>query len=326
MPTANRSSRKKKWAKTIEDVCDLFPIRKASLLKAFPDLAAEWDYKRNCGFGPEDFNYGSGIQAWWLCPTDKKHFWQASINHRAARGDGCPFCAGQRVHTTNSLATIFPKIAKELHPTKNGTLKATDITAYTKTPLWWKCKCGFEWRTQVSNRARNGSGCRRCNQNLLNLNDYSEAIKHFDKTKNKNLDPSKISMRTKIHWRCKKGEDHLWQQVFTKKCSPERFCPFCNNRKLSKTNCLANTYPAVAKELHKTKNGGLTPKTLMGTSNKMVFWTCRTCQHTWRAPVGRRTAGHGCPKCWIKNRPLVLKKAAQKRKKNGGYGAAKKKN
>lgn len=314
--TAKRKGTKR-WAETIEDVVIPFPIRKVSLSDAFPEIAAEWCYKKNCGFGPEDFNCHSGIKVWWQCPDDKRHCWLAPINHRSGRGDGCPYCAGQLVHKTNCLSTVFPKLAKEFHPTKNGDLKPCDITAYSRTLYWWKCKCGMEWRAGPQSRARSdiGHGCRRCNKNMLDLTLYPEAMRYFDRAKNKGLDPSRANMRLMIYWRCPEAKDHVWHQVFTKKCSAERFCPFCNKRKVSKSNCLAKTFPEVAKEFHKTKNGELTPRTVIGTSGKKVFWQCSACRHTWKAQVQLRTVyGSGCPKCWIKNRPALLKKAAEKRK------------
>ncbi len=50
------------------------------------------------------------------------------IAHRTASERGCPFCAGQGVSVTNSLKTLFPKIAKQWHATKNGKLRPEDVT------------------------------------------------------------------------------------------------------------------------------------------------------------------------------------------------------
>lgn len=41
-----------------------------------PELALEWYYPKNCGFGPEDFSYGSQVAAWWQCKLNKKHIWR----------------------------------------------------------------------------------------------------------------------------------------------------------------------------------------------------------------------------------------------------------
>jgi hypothetical protein len=33
-----------------------------------PIIALEWCYKKNCGWGPEDFSHASTVRAWWRCP------------------------------------------------------------------------------------------------------------------------------------------------------------------------------------------------------------------------------------------------------------------
>lgn len=37
------------------------------LKNAYPEKAVECYYKKNCGFGPEDFSYGLKVIAWWRC-------------------------------------------------------------------------------------------------------------------------------------------------------------------------------------------------------------------------------------------------------------------
>ena len=45
-----------------------------------------------------------------------------------AQGSGCPVCAGKKIIPgENDLASQYPAIAKEWHPTKNGTLTPEQI-------------------------------------------------------------------------------------------------------------------------------------------------------------------------------------------------------
>jgi hypothetical protein len=85
---------------------------------------------------------------------------------RTKRGDkGCPYCAGRRASTKNSLATVFPEIAAEWHPTKNGELTPRDVTAKNHRRVWWKCKaCLFEWQTAINMRTINMSNCPLCSR------------------------------------------------------------------------------------------------------------------------------------------------------------------
>ena len=67
-------------------------------------------------------------------------------------------------HTTKkeSLATKYPKIAKEWNYEKNGNFKPEHIAPKSSKKVWWKCsKCGHEWLTDPNHRSR-GQGCPKC--------------------------------------------------------------------------------------------------------------------------------------------------------------------
>lgn len=61
----------------------------------------------------------------------------------------------------NDLATVNPDLASEWHPTKNGNLSPTQITAGTSKKVWWMCSEGHEWEAAVSSRC-GGIGCPYC--------------------------------------------------------------------------------------------------------------------------------------------------------------------
>lgn len=110
---------------------------------------------------------------WWMYQynnLDGTHFnfeWKASINSRN-RGNGCPYLSGHAVYRGfNDLQTVNPELAKQWHPTKNGNLKPTDVTANSEKKVWWFLsyndeKTGknfnFEWKAMICNR-NNGNGC-----------------------------------------------------------------------------------------------------------------------------------------------------------------------
>lgn len=61
-----------------------------------------------------------------------------------------------------SLADLYPDVAAQWHPTKNGEVGAGDVMPKTNNRAWWLCpKCGCEWQTKVSTRTA-GSGCPHC--------------------------------------------------------------------------------------------------------------------------------------------------------------------
>lgn len=65
-----------------------------------------------------------------------------------------------------SLQSLSPEVAKQWHPTKNGTLLPSDFANKSSQKVWWQCpeNDDHQWETQIVSRTRiraNGerSGC-----------------------------------------------------------------------------------------------------------------------------------------------------------------------
>lgn len=137
------------------------------LLKGYNDLATtnselakEWNYEKNKKLTPNDVKEGAHTIVWWKCK--KGHEYRAAINQRAY-GSNCPYCSNRKLLIGyNDLATVNPELAREWNYEKNGLLKPTDVMSGTKRVVWWKCKKGHEYKTQVSVRNK-GHDCPVCN-------------------------------------------------------------------------------------------------------------------------------------------------------------------
>ena len=143
--------------KAIQGVNDLATL--------YPQITEEWDYKKNekLGLYTSAVSYGSSKKAWWVCP--KGHEYETAINRRTLRGNGCPICSGHKtVSGVNDFATLFPEIAKEWHPTRNGDLKANEVSKKNGRKVWWQCKYGHEWQATVKDRVIDNTGCPECSK------------------------------------------------------------------------------------------------------------------------------------------------------------------
>ena len=94
-----------------------YPIKGVNdLATTNPELASEWHPTKNGNLTPSDVKEHSNKKVWWMC--NQGHEWEAMINSRIKRG--CPYCGGKAVLTGyNDLATLYPNLAEEWHPTKN---------------------------------------------------------------------------------------------------------------------------------------------------------------------------------------------------------------
>ena len=90
------------------------------------DLLAEWDSERNLPLTPETVSRGSKRRVFWRCANG--HSWQAAVHTRSGSGTGCPYCTGRRpIPGETDLATRYLELARQWHPTKNGTLTSSDV-------------------------------------------------------------------------------------------------------------------------------------------------------------------------------------------------------
>src|SRR5262249_54264843 len=111
-----------------------------SLARRAPVLARQWHPTKNGELTPHDVTCAWPRRVWWKCPKGPDHEWEANVRSRAYKAhDGCPFCANQRVSVTNALATCSTRLARDWHPTRNGTLSPRDVTNGSSRRVWWRC-------------------------------------------------------------------------------------------------------------------------------------------------------------------------------------------
>lgn len=135
-----------------------------------PDLAIQWDFKKN-ELTPKEITVKSNIEVWWLC--DKCNYnWKTTPNHRSSRDySSCPNCNGKVLNEFNNLAYVNPQLASEWDYELNDN-KPNEVFPYTITKVWWVCNRGHEpYLSSVASRT-NGNGCKRCS--IGNRSSYPE--------------------------------------------------------------------------------------------------------------------------------------------------------
>ena len=232
---------------------------------------------------------------------------ETSIYQRAL-GSGCLVCSGHLRAKSTSLGNLFPQLAKQWHPIKNGDLTPFDIAPGSSTKVWWKCTEGedHEWESSPNGRTNNNRGCPVCaNQKIVRSNSLAflrpDLANEWHQKKNGTLTPLDfgISSSKKVWWKCPKGEDHEWKVSINNR-NLGKNCPVCANLKVVNSNCLNTTSPHLAKEWHQEKNGTLTPFNIVQGSRKKIWWQCsKDANHVWRAYAYSRTLGNGCPYCTL---------------------------
>ncbi|MDC0184127.1 zinc-ribbon domain-containing protein [Candidatus Poseidoniales archaeon] len=207
-----------------------------SLAVEFPEIASEFDLEKNAPLTPETIRSGTSKMVDWIC-SKCSHEWNARLNSRTLNGNGCNACSNHKLHIDgrNSLASMFPEITKDFHPTKNAPLTPDAIVAGTNRMLWWSCHvCDNEWRSMGSTRIR-GHGCRFCSSRPRLHSDgrnsmaktHPQLAAEFHPTKNAPLTPDTIvaGVRRTLWWICSKCS-HEWPTPGYHRAN-NRNCPAC---------------------------------------------------------------------------------------------------
>ena len=294
-----------------------------SLAEARPDLAKEWNYEKNGDLRPEDVSCGSNKKVWWIyhyaVPDDYpvellrgKNFdfeWEAKVYARNEY-PGCPFLNGHSIWTGfNDLATINPELAAQWHPTKNGDLKPTQVTANSGYKVWWLLHYDipndyfieslkgkhfdFEWESTIANRS-SGFECPFLSGRAIwpGFNDLAtinpELAAQWHPTKNGDLKPAQATVSTdkKVWWLLSydvpidypveylrgKHFDFEWKASINSR-NRGTGCPYLAGKAVwPGFNDLATTNPELAAQWHPTKNGNLRPTQVTANSNRKVWW------------------------------------------------------
>jgi DNA-directed RNA polymerase subunit RPC12/RpoP len=274
-------------------------IGKTDLMTTYPKIAKQWHYSKNGNLTPRDVTAKSNRYIWWKC--SQGHEWRTKVYHRTD-GSDCPYCSGLKVISSkNDLATLFPTLAAEWHPLKNGELKPSDVTSKSHKKVWWICSKGHEYVASVQMRAR-GEGCPVCvgRKIIPGENDFEtyfpELSKEWHPHKNGNKRPSDYAPHSSAYawWICSEG--HEWKTQINNRANGTG-CPFCNQKRLiAEKTSLAVINPQLAEQWHPTKNELQTAENTSAFCNDKVLWLCDK-NHEWEATVASRSYGNGCPYC-----------------------------
>lgn len=216
----------------------------------------------------------------------------------------------------HNLTVKFPDVAKEWHPTKNENLSLSDLTSGSGRKVWWRCSnCGYEWQAALRDRLK-GTGCPPCSviakaqkravpKTGNSLEDrFPNLAREWDTAKNGLLKPSEVSSGSskRAWWLCPICGNSWGSFIYNR--TKGYGCPECANRRTSQRiktpspgSSLADLYPKLVAEWDQEANGNLTPYQFKPHSGEKVGWLCKTCAKKWRASIGKRVDGRGCPHC-----------------------------
>jgi len=114
----------------------------------------------------------------WICNDCGESYRVVPHLFTSNKQKGCSYCSGNKANETNCLATHYPHLVEEWHPSNNKT--PYEVTPGSHYSARWLCKtCGHDWEVPVYNRTGNNSkGCSKCNRGgwLLKKVGYEDSL------------------------------------------------------------------------------------------------------------------------------------------------------
>lgn len=205
----------------------------------------------------------------------------------------------------NSLAALYPNIAKEWDYEKNRNITPNIVAAKDNHKYWFICEVGHSYQARLSDRTLNNTGCPYCSNPprkiLPGFNDlatkFPDIANEWDYEKNTKK-PNEVACQSnsKFWFICENG--HSYSTSAYSRTKLRTGCPICANKKvLPGYNDLATKFPEIAKQWDYELNT-LTPREVLPGSNKKYAFICSE-GHKWSAALNSRTSnGYGCPECY----------------------------
>lgn len=167
-----------------------------NLAARHPEIAAMWDHDKNGGVNPSEVSAQARGKFFFVCKNG--HSYDRLVYQIVKNKGGCRYCAGQAATEDNNLAKMRPDIAKDWHPTKNGTKRPEDYLPGSNAKVWWQCGKGHEWRRPIDKRTLRGDRCPECwtKTSHAQLRVFAELRTIFSDAR---LEPSVVGMEVDIY-------------------------------------------------------------------------------------------------------------------------------
>ena len=220
-------------------------LNELSLLAKFPDVAKEWDYKKNGNARPEHYRPKSSMTVWWKCPQGHSY---CSVIAGRANGRGCPICrksspaASDKIHAAGlSLAVLCPEIAAEWDYEKNGETTPKEVRKGSKKIVWWLCQKGHSYDAKIVARTTQEWGCpycagkRVCIDNCL-ATKRADLAERWHPSLNGELTPHDVTSSSSkvVWWLCPNGHSFQKSIHHFNALKNSHNCPVCKLEKRKK--------------------------------------------------------------------------------------------
>ncbi len=282
-------------------VCKHVILKKGvnDLLTTNPEIAKEWDNKKN-KIGPDEVMAGSNKEKYWfICP--KGHSYNATPLDRK-KGNNCPKCSKER-HTSFPEKAVYYYIKKYLTKVEenyhNPILGNQEIDIFVP-----EIKLGIEydgraWHKDYKRDLKKDIDCSQNNITLIRIRENgctdfdSDSIKIDISPYNKQELENAIELIFKFI-----GDKYKICKNVDINIERDRMKILEIMDLSGKENSLANYCPEIKKYWNKEKNGKINPEQISHSCEKEIFLKCHKCNIEWKMLAKDFKLRPKCPYCY----------------------------
>ena len=267
------------------------------LIETHPQLADEWDYKKNGELTPYNITAHLDKCVNWIC--NKGHQWAAFVSVRARLNIGCPQCK-KEWGTSFPEQAIYFYLKKVTNAQNRYIFKGEEIDIYLGDKEWNTAieYDGAYYHSTLKSKNREKKKNQLLSENGIRLIRIKEG--DYDKVSDGIIYVKYQSDHTYLKWvineilkLCDKEE---YIDLLDMDIERDRNQIYALYIQSEKENSIVARIPEAAKQWDYEKNGDIKPEYILCTSHKKFYWKCEK-GHSWKAEVNSRFMGHGCPYC-----------------------------
>ncbi len=266
-----------------------------------PNLAKEWDYESNT-ITPQQVTARNSIRATWKCSVCG-HKWKSAIATRN-NGAGCPECQ-RNFHTSLPEQIVFYYVLRAIPDAVNG-YQFSHMSGKREIDIFIPSLNlaieydGSRWHKDVNRDVNKTQRLHDAGIQLIRIresscppiDDGSECILvEYNSSNYEYLNPGIMRLFDFI------SQKYGITVSVAVDVDADFYTILNAYERDKKEQSLLAVNPELASEWDYSKNGTLTPEQVIAKSDKKYWWLCKVCGYSWKAIVGDRNAGRGCPRC-----------------------------
>lgn len=257
--------------------------------------------------------YGRATKVWWVCPEG--HEYQATILHRSS-GTNCPICNSGRQTSFAEQAVyyyvkkVFPDAVSRYKEIFSNSMELDIYIPSIKLAIEYDGKAWHK-AEKLDRERKKYQICQEHGIKLLRLKEKmsKEALftaDEFLSIEGNMYEQNQLQQVIRLLLDKIDPESNMWTRrnplAFHSKVDINLYRDGNKIRSYMtklKTGSFAEKYPDLAKEWHPMKNEDVSPNKVKPHSDIVIWWTCPDCGNEYKASIGHRVDGTGCPKCGI---------------------------